>query len=309
MLRLLVALLLIANALFLIWSLGWLDRLTGIPADGDRDPQRLERQVDPQRITLIDAPTQAARSASAPAGPAPSSGQAASAASSIGTEATAVTPATSSPVNPPAPAPASAPVTAVPTAPTAPTAPASAPASPVRPPPAPAASIPAASLAIPQSIANAARCLEAGPYEASALASAEGLLRSTFRDLRWTRHGVPGPGEWTLYMGPYADDEALERKKSELARIRGGIPYQVIEAPAALARGISLGRFDSPAAGEQRLQQYRERGIRTARVVRSGNGEPRTVLRIDPAEPALADRLASLRWPAGRGFTACTDVR
>jgi hypothetical protein len=297
MLRLLVALLLLANALFLIWSLGWLDRLTGVPAHGDRDPERLERQVDPQHITLIGAPASAAQPASAPAGPAASDGAAASAASSIGA-ASAASPASAATTPASAPASASTPAT-----------PASAPTAPTGTPAASAASAPAASLAVPRVIASAARCLEAGPYEAGALASAEGLLRTTSRDLRWTRHGTPGSGEWTLYMGPYTDDEALERKKAELARIRGGVPYQVIEPPAALARGISLGRFDSPAAGEQRLQQYRERGIRTARVVRSGNGEPRTMLRIEQAEPALADRLASMRWPDGRGFSACVDGR
>lgn len=61
MLRLLVLLLALANAAFLAWSLGLLDDVTGWRARGDREPERLTRQVRPESIlilppTAIDAP-------------------------------------------------------------------------------------------------------------------------------------------------------------------------------------------------------------------------------------------------------------
>jgi hypothetical protein len=48
--RVLVLVLLAANALFLIWSQGWLDPLTGLPAHSGLEPQRVAAQQHPERI-------------------------------------------------------------------------------------------------------------------------------------------------------------------------------------------------------------------------------------------------------------------
>ncbi|MFZ2652323.1 MAG: SPOR domain-containing protein, partial [Burkholderiaceae bacterium] len=69
MLRLLVVLLALANAGFLVWTLGWLDDATGYRARGDREPERLERQVRPDSIRLL--PAGAAAPANAPTPEAP----------------------------------------------------------------------------------------------------------------------------------------------------------------------------------------------------------------------------------------------
>lgn len=53
MLRTLVAILILANALFFAWAQGWLDAVTGMPAQGGREPQRLQQQVQPERMTLL----------------------------------------------------------------------------------------------------------------------------------------------------------------------------------------------------------------------------------------------------------------
>ena len=53
MLRLLVLLLALANAVFLAWSLGLLDDVTGLRARGDREPERLARQVRPELILIL----------------------------------------------------------------------------------------------------------------------------------------------------------------------------------------------------------------------------------------------------------------
>lgn len=53
MLRALLALLLILNGLFFSWTQGWLDGVVGIKASGDREPERLARQQNPERIELL----------------------------------------------------------------------------------------------------------------------------------------------------------------------------------------------------------------------------------------------------------------
>ncbi len=58
--RVLVIVLLAANALFFIWSRGWLDSLTGLPANGLREPQRLAAQQHPERIQPLAASAVAA---------------------------------------------------------------------------------------------------------------------------------------------------------------------------------------------------------------------------------------------------------
>lgn len=58
--RMLVVLLLAVNALFFIWSQGWLDAVTGRPADGGREPHRLEAQQHPERIVPLAASAAAA---------------------------------------------------------------------------------------------------------------------------------------------------------------------------------------------------------------------------------------------------------
>jgi hypothetical protein len=84
MLRLLVVLLLLANALVLVWSQGWLGGLLPAPGQGQRESARLERQVRPETVRVFTpqaasaALAQAAQAASAPADAASASGAAAS---------------------------------------------------------------------------------------------------------------------------------------------------------------------------------------------------------------------------------------
>lgn len=53
--RVVVLVLLAVNALFFAWSRGWLDTVTGLPAEGGREPQRLAAQLHPERIQPLAA--------------------------------------------------------------------------------------------------------------------------------------------------------------------------------------------------------------------------------------------------------------
>lgn len=80
MLRALVLLLLLANAGFWAWRQGWLEPLhgaIGARPEGEREPERLTMQVDPDRLRLIpaeaaSAPAVVPASAAAPASAPPS---------------------------------------------------------------------------------------------------------------------------------------------------------------------------------------------------------------------------------------------
>lgn len=63
MLRALLAVLVVANLVFFAFTRGWLDGVVGVSALGDREPDRLSRQVRPQTIRLL--PVGSAASAAA----------------------------------------------------------------------------------------------------------------------------------------------------------------------------------------------------------------------------------------------------
>ncbi|MGM9516361.1 hypothetical protein ACS5PK_19075 [Roseateles sp. DB2] len=60
MLRILFVTTLLLNLLVFVFTQGWLDGLTGLRARGDSDPARLQQQVNPEQMQLLNA--QAAKS-------------------------------------------------------------------------------------------------------------------------------------------------------------------------------------------------------------------------------------------------------
>ncbi len=53
MLRTLVALLLLVNALFFAWTQGWLDPITGSHANSSREPQRMQLEQQRERLSIL----------------------------------------------------------------------------------------------------------------------------------------------------------------------------------------------------------------------------------------------------------------
>ena len=69
MLRAVIVLLLLANLAFFAWTQGWLDSVVGVRSIGDREPERLLRQVRPELVRVLPP----GRPASATAPPAAAS--------------------------------------------------------------------------------------------------------------------------------------------------------------------------------------------------------------------------------------------
>jgi hypothetical protein len=221
MVRLVVALLLVANAGYYAWTQGWLAGWVTASPIGDRDPGRLARQVNPSAVTVL-------------------------------------TPQAASALN------------------TAPRDPALA-------------------------------CLQAGPFDDGQIDAAEAALAALVPAGHWARVPATVPGTWIVYMGKYLDDETFQRKQAELRRLRVG--FERVTAPADLAPGLSLGRFDSEALAEQSLADLAPRGVRTARVVQLAAPRPTHVLRVEGAETTLARQVLALRSDAlGKGFGPCAQL-
>lgn len=87
MLRSLVLILLIVNAAFFAWSQGWLNQLVGVQPDAQHEPDRLSKQIHPDKIVVLAATSPTAGKAHQ-ANPVPSP-DAASAAASAASAASA----------------------------------------------------------------------------------------------------------------------------------------------------------------------------------------------------------------------------
>ncbi len=181
-------------------------------------------------------------------------------------------------------------------APDAPAAPAASwpqPAAPAAPDPSPTASQAAA----PPSVA----CLQAGPFDsAQAQALRQALGAGGVPASAWSLEAITPPDRFIVYMGRYADADALEKKRAELRALR------VDTAPitqAALAPGLSLGVFSTQEAANEHLAQLTRRGVRTARVVAEHREPNAARLRLPAAGEALRDQVQGML--AGRPLTPC----
>lgn len=232
MLKRLVALLLLANLGFFAWTQGWLDSVVGVRPTGDREPERLARQVRPESVTILSpAALRAAEAAAA----------AASAASGTASPSTNLS------------------------------------------------------------------CLEAGPFATGASVSAIAALQQAQPPLpagSWADVRIDRPGAYIVYMGRFANREALSKKEEELRRTR--VVFEEVHEPADLQPGFSLGRYAERAQADRALEQLSQRGIRTARVVEITAPAQLHMLRVEKADKALATQLTNLRAePLGKGFVPC----
>jgi hypothetical protein len=228
MLRVLVLLLTLANAGYWAWSQGLLASYGWAPASAS-EPQRLQQQLRPEALQLLDS------GAGAPAGVPLSA----------------------------APAPALTPTSA------------------------------------------STECLQAGLFtDAQAQALRPGL--QSLPEGSWSLERKVTPGRWIVYMGPYAGDDLLAKKRDELRRL--GVRLEPLVNPA-LAPGLSLGHFSTRPEAEAELGRVAQRGVRTARVVAERpetSGQRLTLAAVDAPLRAQLDTLKPQL--AGKALQACPST-
>jgi hypothetical protein len=236
MLRALVLLLTLANVGYWAWSQGLLASYGWAPA-ATSEPQRLQQQLRPEALQLLD------------------SGVAA-----------------------PADAPESAASEPTPTPVLGPTS---------------------------EATATATECLQAGLFtDAQAQALRTGL--QSLPTGSWALERKVTPGRWIVYMGPYASDELLTKKRDELRRL--GVRLEPLVNPA-LAPGLSLGHFNTRPEAEAELDRVAQRGVRTARVVAERpetSGQRLTLAAVDAPLRAQLDTLKPQL--AGKALQACPST-
>jgi len=148
-------------------------------------------------------------------------------------------------------------------------------------------------------------CLEAGPFAAPEVASAERALRDLkLLNLDWAQQRSERGGSYIVYQGKFADNAALARRRGELQRQQ--ISAEPVVSSPDLEPGLSFGRYDTRAAADAALAQLQQQGVRPSRVVTINIPVVVTLIRVERADGPLAARLTQLNLPpAGSGFRPC----
>ena len=271
MLRWLVLVLLLANAGYFAWSQHWLGGL-GLVLVSESEPERLRQQIKPEALRILPGQgrSNAVAKEDAPLVPAPA------------TDPAAQVPAATSDTQPEAaPAALAAPESAVTVS---------------------AAGAAAAPTEVPVA-AERGECLQAGPFN-SAEADTWRRAASVLPQGSWNLERSATPGRWMVYLGRFADAEALAKKRAELRARNVSFDRAGV---AALEPGLSLGRFASEEAAERALATLvRKNDVRNARVVVE---RPETVsfqLRLPLVNASLRAQLNNLRPAlAGNALRPC----
>lgn len=251
MLRLLILLLLLANATYLAWSQHWLADLGAWAAPArQHEPARAAQQIKPELVTLLDsAPPPAPPTPATPDKAAPTPSLAAATQEPAAPEPTAAAAA---------PAPAAAPATAPSEEPATPPAPAT-PSAPPPAPPEPTAPV------VAVATANATtRCMQAGPFDDDQSSVLSATLARTLPKDSWEMETSVQRGRWIVYSGKLADNDALEARKAELKQMK--VAFREVNSKE-LQPGLVLGTFSAEASAQQGLKDVARAGVKGAKVL------------------------------------------
>jgi hypothetical protein len=166
--------------------------------------------------------------------------------------------------------------------------------------PAPAAPAP---VEAPPAQDGPAQCLQAGIFDDDASDTLRRALVLQFPEGSWKLDAITQTGRWMVYMGKFADNQALEKKRAELVARK----LDHDRAGGALEPGLSLGRFSSEEAATRELTQLVRQGVRSARVVQERPDKHGFVLRLPAATPALRAQLEALPAFAAKPLRACAS--
>ena len=221
MLRLLLLLLILANAAYFAWARGSLAAYGFAPVS-QSEPQRMAQQIQPEAMRLVTPGTNAPAAASEP-----------SAASG-----TATTIALAADAQPPT------------------------------------------------------QCLQAGLYTEAQTGVLRTALQTALPGGGWVLESSVEPARWIVYMGRYADTEALNKKRTELRQRR--VSFEALNNPA-LEPGLSLGSFATQSDANEELARIATRGVKTARVVQSQPEVRGQKLRFAAVDASLRSQLDTLK--------------
>ncbi|MFZ4288806.1 SPOR domain-containing protein [Variovorax sp. HJSM1_2] len=150
-----------------------------------------------------------------------------------------------------------------------------------------AAPVQAASTSAASATPEPTVCLQAGAFDE---AQTDALRRAaaSLPAGSWTLDATPVSGRWMVYMGKFADNDALDKKRAELRARK--VDFDRPNNPS-LEPGLSLGRYSTEEAAHRALTALGSQGVRTARVVQERGDTPAWTLHLPAATAALRSQV------------------
>lgn len=147
-------------------------------------------------------------------------------------------------------------------------------------------------------------CLVSAMLDAPQAKALQEVLKTALPDNAWTLEPTAVGEQWIIYMGKYPHIADLAKKRSQLDSLK--LPYEVL-TDAALAPGLSLGKFDSQTAAATSMEAMGARGIRTARVLQTRAASQGVRLRLPALDEALVSKLPPIRAAlGGQALATCS---
>ena len=91
-------------------------------------------------------------------------------------------------------------------------------------------------------------------------------------------------GTWIVYLGRFADSQTWQQQADALRKL--DVKFERVNAPTALAPGLSLGQFASQAEAARKLDEVSRQGVRAAKVVTLTAPTVLRHLQVRAADPA-----------------------
>ena len=139
-------------------------------------------------------------------------------------------------------------------------------------------------------------CMEAGPFDATQAAVLRQSLADALPAAVWALEEVHIVPRWIVYLGKYANAEALAKKRVEIAAMN--LSLEPLENPA-LEPGLSLGGYGTKAEADAALVRLSARGLHTAHVLQERAESTGFQLKLPVVGVALKPKLDEIRAMLG----------
>ncbi|WP_296510169.1 SPOR domain-containing protein [Rhodoferax sp.] len=135
-------------------------------------------------------------------------------------------------------------------------------------------------------------CLQAGPFSDDAAVALRKALDAALPSGSWQLESAKVSARWVVYMGKFASEDLLTKKKAELTGM--GIKSEPVHN-SEFQPGLVLAGFETEAAAKSELAKLAPKGIRTAKVVQEREAGAVQQLKLPAVNEALKAKLQELK--------------
>ena len=146
-------------------------------------------------------------------------------------------------------------------------------------------------------------CLQAGPFDEAQTVALRSALETAFPTGFWQFDSVVLPPRWIVYFGKFASEEAMARKRGEVAALNL-VPQPLVNP--ALEPGFSVAAYGSEVRAKAGAERLSARGVRSAKVVQERPEGAATYLRFPALPQSMRPQIIAIQTVlAGKALTPC----